>query len=148
MWLKIHTGSKSFLKFYHILDKISFSLQNVLSRPKTDTVIWPFNRKMSGKSVFFINNHMPLLGYRISIISIRYPTIPFDFKNWQSENVDLSICRLSMTSLKITMNCFLVRSICLAFAGYFLLTDIFQIYVLSSCSEPAEGRRSVAALTV
>ena len=60
------------------------------------TLPW-FNRKMSGKSVFFINNHTPLLGYRISIISIRCPTI-IRF-NWQSENVDLSICRLSMTSL-------------------------------------------------
>ena len=32
---------------------------------------------MSGKSVFFINNQTQLLGYRISIISIRYPTIRF-----------------------------------------------------------------------
>ena len=33
---------------------------------------------MSGKSVLFINNHTPFLGYRISIISIQYPTIRFD----------------------------------------------------------------------
>ena len=33
---------------------------------------------MSGKSVFFINNHMPLLGYRILIILMRYPTFRFD----------------------------------------------------------------------
>ena len=33
---------------------------------------------MSGKSVFFINNHTILLGYRISIISIQYPTIQFN----------------------------------------------------------------------
>ena len=33
---------------------------------------------MSAKSAFCINNHTPLLGYRISIIPIRYPTIRFD----------------------------------------------------------------------
>ena len=34
--------------------------------------------KCLGKVYFFINNHMPLLGYRISIILIQYPTICFD----------------------------------------------------------------------
>ena len=47
------------------------------------------------KSVFLINNHTPLLGYRISIISIRYPTIQFDL----IDKVKMSIYRLSMTSL-------------------------------------------------
>ena len=53
---------------------------------------------MSGKSVFSINNHMPLLGYRnnrILIISIQYPTIRFDL----IDKVKMSIYRLSMTSL-------------------------------------------------
>ena len=47
---------------------------------------------------FFINNHTPLLGYRISIILIRFPTIRYNLID-KSENVDLSIRRLSMTSL-------------------------------------------------
>ena len=44
---------------------------------------------MSGKSVSFINNHTPLLGYRISIISIRYLTIRFDL----IDKVKMSIYR-------------------------------------------------------
>ena len=46
---------------------------------------------MPGKSLFFINNHMPFLGYRISIISIRYPTIRFDL----IDKVKMSIYPLS-----------------------------------------------------
>ena len=51
--------------------------------------------KCLGKVYFFFNNHMSLLGYRISIISIRYPTIRFDL----IEKVKMLIYRLSMTSL-------------------------------------------------
>ena len=36
---------------------------------------------MSGKSVFFINNYTWFWGYKILIISIRYPTIRFDLIN-------------------------------------------------------------------
>ena len=36
------------------------------------------------------------MGYRISIISIRYPTIRFDL----IDKVKMSICRVSMTSLE------------------------------------------------
>ena len=53
---------------------------------------------MSGKSVFFINNHTSLLGHRISIVSNRYPTFRFDL----IDKVKMSICRLSMTSLNYT----------------------------------------------
>ena len=54
---------------------------------------------MPEKSVFFINNHTPLLGYKIAIISIRYPTILFDL----IDKVKMSIYRLSMTSLLVTI---------------------------------------------
>ena len=40
------------------------------------------------KCVFF--NHTPLLGYRLSIISIRYLTIPLDLIDSKNVDIDLS----------------------------------------------------------
>ena len=79
------------------LSKVHHSFQFLLQKLFQYFHFALVNRKVSGKSVLFINNDTALLGYRILIISIRYPTIRF---NSQSENVDLLICPLSMTSLQ------------------------------------------------
>ena len=84
------------------LSKAHHSFQFPLKKAIENTSIFSFtlhwfNRKMSGKSVFFIHNHTPLLGYRILIISIRYPTIRFDL----IDKVKMSIYRAALTTHKL-----------------------------------------------